>query len=101
MLKTAFFGSFGIPVNFKNFFGNRRAVNVLYPNAVLGNGGNFAVAHNIGAACFGNNRRNIGGNKVFTFAKADNQRIVLFSADEFIRLSRAHKYQRIRAFNGF
>ena len=101
MLKTAFFGRFGIPVNFKNFFGNRRAVNILHPNAVLGNGGNFAVAHNIGAAGFGNNSRNIGGNKVFTFAKADNQRIVFLRADELIRFSRAHKYQRIRAFNGF
>ena len=93
VLKTAFFGSFGIPVNFKNFFGNRRTVNVLHPNAVLGNGGNFAVAHNISAAGFGNNRRNIGGNKVFAFTKADNQRIIFFRANELIRLCCAHKYQ--------
>ena len=43
------------------------------------------------------NCRNIGSDKVFTLAKADNQRIILFGADDFIRLVFAHKHQTIGA----
>ena len=41
------------------------------------------------------NCRNIGSDKVFTLAKADNQRIILFGADNFIRLVFAHKHQAV------
>ena len=68
MLETAFFSSFGIPGYFVNFLGDGHAVNVLHPDAVLGDGGNLAVAHDISTAGMGNDRRNIGSDKVFPFA---------------------------------
>ena len=99
MLKAAFFRCFGIPVNDKYLLADGSAVDILHPNTVCRYRGDFAVAHDKGTARMVDNSRNIGGNKVFTLAKADNQRIILFGADDFIRLVFAHKYQTVGAFD--
>ena len=99
MFKTAFFSSFSIPVDLKYLFADRRTINILYPDTIFGNSSDLTVAHNKGTACFCNDRRNIGSDEVFSFTKPNDQRIIFFSANYFLRFLRAHKHQRIRAFN--
>ena len=101
MFETAFFSSFCIPVNFKYFFVNGSAINILNPNAVFSNGSNFAITHNESTTSVVNDCRNIGSDEVFTFAQANNQRVIFFGADDFVLFSFAHKYQRVRTFDYF
>ena len=72
MFKTAFFSSFCIPVNFKYFFVNGSAINILNPYAVFSNGSNFAIAHDESTTSMINDCRNVGSDKVFTFTQANN-----------------------------
>ena len=97
MLKAAFFRCFGIPVNDKHLLADGSAVDILHPYTVCRYRSDFAVAHDKGTARMVDNRRDIGGDKVFTLAQTDNQRIILFGADDFIRLVFAHKYQTVGA----
>ena len=99
MLKAAFFRCFGIPVNDKHLLADGSAVDILHPNTVCRYRSDFAVTHDKGTARMVDNCRNIGSDKVFTLAQADNQRIILFGADDFIRLVFAHKYQAVGAFD--
>ena len=101
MFKTAFFSSFCIPVNFKYFFVNGSTINILNPYAVFSNSSNFAIAHNKSTTSVVNDCRDIGSDKVFTFAQANNQRVIFFGADDFILFSFAHEYQRVRTFDYF
>lgn len=41
------------------------------------------------------NRRDVGSDKVLAFTQTNNQRIILFGADDFIRLVFAHKHQAV------
>ncbi|MPN48857.1 hypothetical protein SDC9_196469 [bioreactor metagenome] len=91
VLKTAFFGCFRIPVDFEYFFADRRTVNILYPDSILGYSCDFTVIHYISAACFRNDSRNIGSDEIFAITEANNKRIIFLRTNQFVRLSRTHE----------
>ena len=99
MLKAALFRCFGVPVNLKHLLADGSAVDILHPYHICCYRSNLAIAHNKGTTRMVDNRRDIRGDKVFTLAQTDNQRIILFGTDDFIRLIFTHKHQAVRAFD--
>jgi len=97
MIVAALFRRFRIPVHFKDFFGYRRSLPVGDPDRILGHDGHFAVAENEGPPRAMDNRRNVGSDKIFTFAQTDDQGIVLFGADDLVGFMFGNKDQRIRS----
>ena len=97
MLKAALFSSLGVPINLENLLADGSAIDILHPHALSGHSRDFAVAHDEGATGVVNNSRNIGGNEVFALAQANNQRIILLSTNNLVRLILAHEHQGIGA----
>ena len=99
MFKTAFFSSLCIPIYFKNLFTDWCSIYILYPDTFFSDSSNFTITHNKRTACLSNNSRYIGSNKIFAFTKSNNQRIIFFCANYFLRLFGTHKHQRIGSLN--
>ena len=99
VLKTAFFSCFCIPIDFKNFFADRHAIDILYPDSILRYSCYFAVIHYVSAACFSNYCRNIRSNEIFAIAEANNKWIIFLCTNQFVRLLRAHENQGIGTLN--
>ena len=95
MFETAFFGCFRIPGDVVDLLVDGVAVQVLDLDGILRDDGDFAVAHDVRAARMPDDGRNIGGDEVFPVAEADDQRIILLGADQFVRFVGAHEDQRI------
>ena len=101
MFKSAFFSRFGIPVDFKYFFGNRLPIQVGHPDAVFFDNSDFAIIHDIGPARVIQDCRDIRCNIIFSITEADNERIIFFAADNRVGLIGGHENQRIRAAEPF
>ena len=99
MLIAALFCCLSIPCDFKYLLGNGLALAISDLDTVLAYNGKFAVPHDVGTACTGDNRGDIRGDIVLPFAEANDQRVVLLCADKHIRVFTAHKCQSIRPFD--
>ena len=95
MLKAALFRCFRIPVYNKHLLADGSAVDILHPHAICSYCSNLTIAHDKGTTRMVDNRRDVGSDKVLAFTQTNNQRIILFGADDFIRLVFAHKHQAV------
>ena len=97
MLIAALLRRFRIPRHFKDFLLHRFARAIRDLDAVLADNRKLTVTENIGAARARNDGGNIRGDEVFPLTETDDERIVLFRANEHIGMRLAHERERIRA----
>ena len=99
MLIAAFLGSLGIPVDLEDLLGHGFAAAVRDLDGILRDDGELAIVEDVRAARAHDDSRDIRRDEVFALTDADDERVVLFRADELVRLSLAHEDERVRAFD--
>ncbi len=99
MREAAFFCCFSTPFHFLHFFGDRISFGIIEGNAISLHHSQLAVVDDVDAAGVIDDGRDIGGDEVFAFAKADDQRIVFLGANDGVRHVFIHDYQAVGAFD--
>ena len=101
VVEAALFSCFSVPIDDKDLLADGIAVHIGNPYVILLDDSDFTIIHDVRIAGIAEDGRDIRGDIVFAFAEANDEGIILLAADNLIRFSLAHEYERIGAAQAF
>ena len=101
MLEAALFGHDGVPGDVLGGTIDGMALKIHEADALRREDGDFAIAEEEDAAGVLQNRGNVAGDEEFVFAEADDDGRAEARGDDFVRIARGERYQRVRAAHHF